>query len=102
MKRVSSLETHAFNHFALLAGWHAQYIESSWSVEVLAVAVVLPGEESDKPSFQAINFLVPLTSITSLLNFIFSRHLNLVSSISRISSFGNHRIDLSALITLSS
>ena len=71
MKRVSSLETHAFNHFALLAGWHAQYIESSWSVEVLAVAVVLPGEESDEPSFQAINFLVPLTSITSLLNFIF-------------------------------
>lgn len=71
MKRDGSLENHAFNHFALLAGWNAQDVESSWSVEALAVAVVLPGEESDEPSFQAVTFLVPLTSITSLLNFIF-------------------------------
>lgn len=71
MKTDGSLVNHAFNHFALLAGWNAQYFESSWSVEALAVAVALHGEESDEPSFQAINSLVPLTSITSLLNFIF-------------------------------
>lgn len=71
MKRDSSLENYAFNHFAFLADWNAQYVERSWSAEALAVAVVLPREESDEHSFQAINFLVPLTSITSLLNFIF-------------------------------
>ena len=54
MKTDGSLVNHAFNHFALLAGWNAQYIESSWSVEALAVAVALPGEESDEPSFQVL------------------------------------------------
>lgn len=52
--------------------------------KALPIEVVLPREEIDEPSCQAaaltLNFLVQFISMTSVLNFISPKGLNLISS----------------------